>query len=89
MENEKNIEMQEEVTETVEEATEVKESKIKGIVGKVGSGFKKHWKTVAVGAGALVVGIVLGSKKSETEEDDADYVEFEEVKDSDDSNVDE
>ena len=77
MEENKVIEVENE-----EEVTEVKkESKVKKVIGTVGSGIKKHWKTVAVGAGALVVGMVLGSRKSSDVEDsdDAEMVEFEEV----------
>lgn len=78
MEENKVIEMED------EEVTEVKkESKIKTALGKVGSGFKKHWKTVAVGAGALAVGMFIGSKRSEIEdygtEDDSDDIELAEI----------
>lgn len=74
MEDNKVIEMQKEET-----AVEVKkESKVKTIIGKVGSGVKRHWKTIAVGAGALAVGVVLGSKKSEPE----DYEEISEEAES-------
>lgn len=67
-----------------EEVTEVKkESKIKTALGKVGSGFKKHWKTVAVGAGALAVGMFIGSRKSDSAdyetEDDSDDIELTEI----------
>ena len=78
MEENKVIEMED------EEVTEVKkESKIKTALGKVGSGIKKHWKTVAVGAGALAVGMFIGSKRSEIEdyetEDDSDDIELTEI----------
>lgn len=77
MEENKVIEVENE-----EENTEVKkESKVKKAIGTVGSGIKKHWKTVAVGAGALVVGMMLGSRKSSDPDDtdDTEMVDFEEV----------
>lgn len=86
MENEKVIEMNEETTETTKEVAEMKESKVKGLIGKVGSGIKKNWKLIAVGAGALVVGTILG-KKSANAEDDIVDVEFEEIEDSKDDDT--
>lgn len=65
MENNEIIEVRDaEITEEVK-----KESKVKGFVGKVGSGIKRNWKTIAVGAGALMVGVMLGSRKNHDEED--------------------
>ena len=61
------------VNENEEEVSEVKESK-KGFLAKVGTGIKNNWKTIAVGTGALMLGLFLGSRKS----DDTDY-ETEEV----------
>lgn len=67
-ENNNVIEMQE--TEVVEVE---KESKVKNFFGKAGSGVKRHWKTIAVGAGALAVGVVLGLKKGSAEDADETY----------------
>ena len=71
MEENNVIEMQD------QEINEIKESKVKGFFGKIGSGIKKNWKTIIVGTGALAVGFVLGSKKTIT---DGDIIE--EVTDS-------
>lgn len=69
MEETKVIEMQNQD----EEAVKVKkESKVKTIIGKVGSGVKRHWKTIAVGVAAFGAGAMLVSKKSSTSTDDDD-----------------
>ena len=68
--DEKNV-----VVANTEEITEVKEdSKRSGILRKVGSGIKNNWKTIAVGAGALMLGIMLGKRSSDEEvyDDSAD-----------------
>lgn len=70
-------------TTEVEEMEPVKESKVKMVLGKVGSGVKRHWKTIAVGAGALAVGIFLGKKNADPEDVDTVDVEFEEVTEPD------
>ena len=65
MEENKVIEVQNE--ETKEEiAVETKKT---GILKKVGTGIKNNWKTIAVGAVALVAGIALGSRRSDDEDD--------------------
>lgn len=69
-----------------EEVETVKESKVKTILTKVGSGVKRHWKTIAVGAGALAVGVFLGKRNSDTEDDAVD-VTFEEVEETDDDST--
>ena len=61
------------VVSTIDEGEEIVEPK-KGVLSKVGSGLKKHWKTVAVGAGALLVGAWLGSRSHHSDGYvDADY----------------
>lgn len=70
-----------------EEVETVKESKAKTILTKVGSGVKRHWKTIAVGAGALAVGVFLGKRNSDTEDDDVVDVTFEEVEETDDDST--
>lgn len=65
MEENKVIEVQNEGTK--EEI--VVETKKTGILKKVGNGIKNNWKTIAVGAVALVVGIALGSRRSDDEDD--------------------
>lgn len=70
-----------------EEVETVKESKVKTILTKVGSGVKRHWKTIAVGAGALAVGVFLGKRNSDIEDDDAVDVTFEEVEETDDDST--
>lgn len=65
MEENKVIEVQ---NEEVKEEIEVKTEKT-GILKKIGTGIKNNWKTVAVGAVALVAGIAIGSKKSNDEDD--------------------
>lgn len=65
MEENKGIEVQNE--ETKEEI--VVETKKTGILKKVGNGIKNNWKTIAVGAVALVAGIALGSRRSGDEDD--------------------
>ncbi len=65
MEENKVIEVQNE--ETKEEI--VVETKKTGILKKVGNGIKNNWKTIAVGAVALVAGIALGSRRSDDEDD--------------------
>ena len=65
MSEEKNIKM-EENNQEVTEMTEVKGSKIKTIGTKVVGGVKKHGKKLALGIGAVAVGVVaaklLGGK---------------------------
>ena len=67
-----------------QEEAEVNGTEKKGILEKVGSGIKKHWKTIAVGAGALLIGVMLGSRKTDdevyedSEEESEDTTETEE-----------
>lgn len=77
MEETKVVEME---TKETEEVVEMKESKVKKALGAVGSGIKKHWKPIAIGAGAFVAGIIIGSKKVSDAEDyeDEDCYEVEE-----------
>lgn len=70
-----------------EEVETVKESKVKTILTKVGSGVKRHWKTIAVGAGALAVGVFLGKRNSDSEDDGVVYDTFEEVEETDDDST--
>ena len=60
--------------ETVEtaEVQETKESKIKAAASKIGAGFKKHWKKVAVGTAAVAVGLICYEKKRKANRDDED-----------------
>lgn len=60
-----------ETVETVE-AQETKESKIKAAASKIGAGFKKHWKKVAVGTAAVAVGLICYEKKRKANRDDED-----------------
>lgn len=60
-----------ETVETVE-VQETKESKIKAAASKIGAGFKKHWKKVAVGTAAVAVGLICYEKKRKTNRDDED-----------------
>lgn len=60
-----------ETVETVE-VQETKESKIKAAVSKIGAGFKKHWKKVAVGTAAVAVGLICYEKKRKANRDDED-----------------
>ena len=57
--------------ETVE-VQETKESKIKTAASKIGAGFKKHWKKVAVGTAAVAVGLICYEKKRKANRDDED-----------------
>ena len=57
--------------ETVE-VQETKESKIKAAASKIGAGFKKHWKKVAVGTAAVAVGLICYEKKRKANRDDED-----------------
>ena len=71
-----------EAEETAEE--QVKESKVKNFVSKVGGGIKKHWKKaagVAVGGALLVVGYALGAKNggASADCDDGECIDFEEL----------
>ena len=75
MEENKVVEMNE-VKETAME--EVQESKSKGILKKIGSGIKRNWKPIAIGAGAFVAGVILGSRKSGSE-DSEETPEFDEM----------
>lgn len=70
-----------------EEVETVKESKVKTILTKVGSGVKRHWKTIAVGAGALAVGVFLGKRNSDSEDDGVVYDTFEEAEETDDDST--
>ena len=58
-----------ETVETVE-VQETKESKIKAAASKIGAGFKKHWKKVAVGTAAVAVGLICYEKKRKANQDD-------------------
>lgn len=58
-----------ETVETVE-VQETKESKIKAAASKIGAGFKKHWKKVAVGTAAVAVGLICYEKKRKANRDD-------------------
>lgn len=58
-----------ETVETVE-VQETKESKIKAATSKIGAGFKKHWKKVAVGTAAVAVGLICYEKKRKANRDD-------------------
>lgn len=60
-----------EAVETVE-VQETKESKIKAAASKIGAGFKKHWKKVAVGTAAVAVGLICYEKKRKANRDDED-----------------
>ena len=60
-----------ETVETVE-VQETKESKIKAAASKIGAGFKKHWKKVAVGTAAVAVGLICYEKKRKANRDDKD-----------------
>ena len=60
-----------ETVETVE-VQESKESKIKAAASKIGAGFKKHWKKVAVGTAAVAVGLICYEKKRRANRDDED-----------------
>lgn len=60
-----------ETVETVE-VQETKESKIKAAASKIGAGFKKHWKKVAVGTAAVAVGLICYEKKRKANQDDGD-----------------
>ena len=60
-----------EIVETVE-VQETKESKIKAAASKIGAGFKKHWKKVAVGTAAVAVGLICYEKKRKANRDDED-----------------
>ena len=60
-----------ETVETVE-VQEAKESKIKAAASKIGAGFKKHWKKVAVGTAAVAVGLICYEKKRKANRDDED-----------------
>ena len=60
-----------ETVETVE-VQETKESKIKAAASKIGAGFKKHWKKVAVGTAAVAVGLICYEKKRKANRDDED-----------------
>ena len=60
-----------ETVETVE-VRETKESKIKAAASKIGAGFKKHWKKVAVGTAAVAVGLICYEKKRKANRDDED-----------------
>lgn len=67
--------MEEKNTVEIEETTTAvqKESKVKSVLGTIGSGIKRNWKTVAVGAGALIAGIVIGSRSASTEDTIEDF----------------
>lgn len=80
MEENKIVEVKDEgVTEVKKESTVVKGLK------KVGTGIKNNWKTIAVGAAALIGGIWIGSRRSgdnddyEVADDDPEIVEITEV----------
>ena len=60
-----------ETVETVE-VQETQESKIKAAASKIGAGFKKHWKKVAVGTAAVAVGLICYEKKRKANRDDED-----------------
>ena len=60
-----------ETVETVE-VQETKQSKIKAAASKIGAGFKKHWKKVAVGTAAVAVGLICYEKKRKANRDDED-----------------
>ena len=60
-----------ETVETVE-VQETKESKIKAAASKIGAGFKKHWKKVAVGTAAVAVGLICYEKKRKANRDGED-----------------
>ena len=60
-----------ETVETVE-VQETKGSKIKAAASKIGAGFKKHWKKVAVGTAAVAVGLICYEKKRKANRDDED-----------------
>ena len=60
-----------ETVKTVE-VQETKESKIKAAASKIGAGFKKHWKKVAVGTAAVAVGLICYEKKRKANRDDED-----------------
>lgn len=60
-----------ETVETVE-VQKTKESKIKAAASKIGAGFKKHWKKVAVGTAAVAVGLICYEKKRKANRDDED-----------------
>lgn len=60
-----------ETVETVE-VQETKESKFKAAASKIGAGFKKHWKKVAVGTAAVAVGLICYEKKRKANRDDED-----------------
>lgn len=60
-----------ETVETVE-VQETKESKIKAAASKIGAGFKKHWKKVAVGTAAVAVGLICYEKNRKANRDDED-----------------
>lgn len=65
--NNENVEAVEAV-----EVQETKESKIKAAASKIGAGFKKHWKKVAVGTAAVAVGLICYEKKRKANRDDED-----------------
>lgn len=60
-----------ETVETVE-VQETKESKIRAAASKIGAGFKKHWKKVAVGTAAVAVGLICYEKKRKANRDEED-----------------
>lgn len=65
-----------ETVETVE-VQETKESKIKAAASKIGAGFKKHWKKVAVGTAAVAVGLICYEKKRKANQEDDDDLDIE------------
>lgn len=68
MENKEIIEVETEVQETVAEETKVSLPK------RVWSGVKRNWKPIAIGTGAFIAGLMLGSRKGhEDYEDEEDY----------------
>lgn len=79
MEDTKIVDMQEAAVEEVK-----KESKVISAIRKVGSGVKKNWKPIVVGAGAFLIGAMLASKKHDAPEVlDADFEEDTEPESSD------
>lgn len=56
--------------EETQEAVNVKKSKVREVLSKVGSGIKKNWKPIAIGAGAFAAGMFLGKNSKITVDDE-------------------
>ena len=65
------------------------EEEKEGMFKKIGKFFKKHGKTIGVGAGALAVGFLLGGRKKKNEDEDYDDSEYEDEDEYDDEDFDE